>query len=272
MTDKARQYVTFHSDLQVMEVDFSDLTFEVPSFVHDVYDEVERALAETGQKWFFLVNYQDCVIEPQAWIAFAYRGKRVNLAYSLGSVRFAVPEDTGEAILESARQKKFDPNLFSSRDEALAHISHLRSEIPEAEYDARLVPTPPADVRTASDRIFFHPALDVMEVDYSDYTFATSVDVNEFYDETSRQISETGKKWYFIVNYENTEILPDAWYTWAARGRKLNAEWSLGTVRFGPQEGTREEIERRSRADSFNPNLVSSRADALARIEELKRA
>lgn len=272
MANSDREYVTFYPDLQVIEVDFSDLTFEVPGFVHAVYDQIEAALKETGQKWLFLVNYRNCVVETQAWISFAYRGKRANLAYSLGSARFAAPEDTGDAILESARQKKFDPNLFSSREDALVHLAQVRNEIPASEYTTRLVPTPPADTRTVTDRIFFHPSLQIMEVDCSNYTFATGADVNRFYDELGSQISETSKKWYFIVNYENAEILPDAWYAWADRGKALNLTWSLGTVRFGPQEGTKDEILNRSRSENFNPNLVSSRDDALVRVEEMKQS
>lgn len=272
MASNDREYVTFHPDIQVMEVDFSDLTFGVPGLVHAVYDQLETAAEKTGQKWLFLVNYRNCIIESQAWIAFAYRGKRLNLTYSLGSARYSAPGDTGDAILESARQKKFDPNLFASRQEALDHLARLRSEIPSDEYEARLVPTPSTDKRTASDRVFFHPALEIMEIDCSNHTFATKSDVNAFYDELGRQVTETGKKWYFIVNYQNTEILPDAWLAWATRGKELNLNWSLGTVRFDPQEGTKEEILKRSQTENFNPNLVSSRDDALARIEEMKRS
>ncbi|MGI9475254.1 MAG: hypothetical protein ACR2PI_00995 [Hyphomicrobiaceae bacterium] len=273
MTTNAKdRYVTFHPDIQVMEVDFCDLTFEVPAHVHAAYDSIEGELEQTGQKWFFLVNYKNCQIDSSAWIAFAHRGKKVNLAYSLGSARFAAPGDTGDAILESARQKEFDPNLFTSRDEALAHLDSLRRAIPSDAMAETLVPTPPKDARTPDDRIFFHPNLQVMEVDYSDYSFATSASVNDFYDEITRQIAATERKWYFMVNYENTEVLPDAWYTWAARGRTLNDEFSLGTVRFNPKEETKEQLQKRGRMDDFNPNVVSSREEALERVEELKRA
>jgi hypothetical protein len=264
--------VTFHPDIQVMEVDFSNMTFEVPGKVHAVYDHVENELEKTGKKWLFLVNYKNCQIMSQAWIAYAYRGKKVNLAYSLGSARFATSEDTGDAILESARQKKFDPNLFSLREAALTYLEGVRSKIPVDEYEAMLVPTPPTDMRTAADRIIFHQDLQVMEIDCSDYTFATRADVNAFYDELDNQISETGQKWYFIVNYTNTEILPDAWYAWASRGKDLNVASSLGSVRFNPQEETKDEILARSRTEVFNPNIVSTRDEALARINELKQS
>ena len=64
--------------------------------------------------------------------------------------------------------------------------------------------------------------------------------------------------------------MPDAWYAWASRGKELNDVFSLGTVRFSPKEETKEQLRERGRIDDFNPNVVSSRDEALARIAELK--
>jgi len=268
-TDIAER-ITFHGDNQVMEVNFKDLTFETSEPVNAFYDEIDRRLADSGQKWFFLVNYQDCIIMPEAWISFAYRGKKTNICYSLGSVRFAARSDTKDTILEKSKKEAFDPNLFPSRAAALAHIQQMRSQIPDNEFAARLKPDLPPPSKPIKKRITFHSDLDVMEVDYSNYTFDSSATVNAFYDEITRQIAATNKKWYFIVNYGNTEILPEAWYTWTTRGKKLNHSYSLGTVRFDPQESAKQDILKRARADEFNPNLVASREDALARINELK--
>ena len=261
----------FHADTDVMEVDFSELTFRVPSDVHLVYDEVERQLESRGKKWFFLVNYRQCKIMSEAWIAFAHRGKVVNIGYSLGSARFAAETEVGSEILERSREEKFDPNLFGSREEALSYLAEQKSHIPAAELKERLVPTPVSGGESFESRITFHDDLEIMEVDFSNISFATSASVNEIYDEITRQISKTDKSWYFMVNYADTEILPEAWYTWSERGKKLNADYSLGTVRFDPREETRQKILKRARADEFNPNLVATRADALDRIEELRQ-
>lgn len=263
--------VTFHPDLMVMEADFSDITFDVSSKVHKAYDVIDRKLQETGKKWFFLVNYLNCEIMSEAWIAFAHRGKSVNLAYSLGSARFAASGDTSDEILESAKQEKFDPNLFRTRDDALAYLAGLRNEIPDGEMDQRRVPTLPKVSKPLSRRVTFHPDLQIMEVDFSDHTFTRSADVNTFYDEIEKQIGATDKQWYFMVNYKNTEILPDAWHSWAMRGGRLNAASSLGTVRFDPNEKTKEDIRKRASADDFNPNIVATREEALARIAELRQ-
>ncbi len=273
MTDEIFQdRITFHPDLQVMEVDFSDLTFDMSKPVNVFYDEIARQLEATGQKWFFLVNYRDCNIMPEAWIAFAHRGKAVNLAYSLGSARFAASSATTENILERSKKENFDPNLFPSRRVALAHLRDLKAEIPTADYQMTITKETEPPGPSIEERITFHSDLEIMEVDFSKYTFATSADVSAFYDAIGAKIAETKKDWYFLVNYEDTEILPDAWYRWALCSKQLNNAHSLGTVRFNPHEATRQEILKRARAEDMDSNLVASREDALARVAEMRQA
>ncbi|MGI9364056.1 MAG: hypothetical protein ACR2O8_02650 [Rhizobiaceae bacterium] len=261
----------FDTEKNVMEVDFSELIFRVPNQVHRVYDEIEEQLTQSGKKWFFLVNYRDCKIMSEAWIAFAHRGKMVNLSHSLGSVRFSAEGETGDEILERSREENFDPNLFDSREAAIDHLMELRAKIPDAEFEAALKPSLPSDSRTIDERITFHNDISVMEVDFSSLSFATTSDVNRIYDGIASQLQETGKKWYFIVNYADTEVLPEAWYTWSERGKKLNQDFSLGTVRFDPREETRQKILKRARADEFNPNLVANREEALQRVEDMRK-
>ncbi len=262
--------IQFLPDLHIMEVDFSNMRFDVSGDVHVVYDVIDSQLEKSGRKWFFLINYLDNRIMAEAWIAFAHRGKQTNLIYSLGSARYAASGDTSEAILGRAKKENFDPNLFLTRDEALTYLGELCNGIPEEELQSRLKPTLPEDSRSPEERIIFHFEDQIMEVDYSDYSFATSNIVNSFYDELSRQLSKTDQKWYFLVNYANTEILPEAWYAWSIRGKQLNLNYSLGTVRFDPRYATKQEILRRARADEFKPNVVSTREEALERINEMK--
>ena len=119
--------VEFHDELRVMEVDFNDLVLEDSKMVDEIYDHIERAIAASGQsKWFFLVNYKNCRIYETAWIRFSQRGKSLNIAHSMGSVRFAVREELGHSIEKSAKKQHFDPNLFESRDDALAEIERMR--------------------------------------------------------------------------------------------------------------------------------------------------
>lgn len=119
--------VDFDDGLRLMEVHFNEMIFEDSAMVDAVYDAIEKAIAGSGQdKWFFLVNYRNCRIYETAWIRYAQRGKSLNLAHSMGSVRFAVQEDLGQTIESSAKSQNFDPNLFQSREDALAEIERMK--------------------------------------------------------------------------------------------------------------------------------------------------
>ena len=123
-----------------------------------------------------------------------------------------------------------------------------------------------------SKRVVFHDELEVMEVDFSDIKFSNSGDVNTVYDSIEKLIENKGRKWYFMINYGNTQIFPEAWFQFSLRGKNINIASSLGSVRFDPREPTRLEILKRAKDESFNPNLVSTREEALERIEEMKIA
>ena len=120
--------IGFHDDFQIMEVDFSHMTFETPDQVNAFYDRVEERIATTGKKWYFLVNYENCKIEQSAWVAFGYRGKKVNMASSLGTVRFNARPDTADTIEAKAKNEDFDPNLFRTRKAALARLMQLQRD------------------------------------------------------------------------------------------------------------------------------------------------
>ncbi len=118
--------IHFFPDLKVMEVDFSDITFDNSPMVDQFYDEIERQIEASNEKWYFLVNYRNCRIFELAWIRFAQRGKRVNIASSLGSVRYAVRGDLGKTIEASAKAEHFDLNMFKSREDALAEVECMK--------------------------------------------------------------------------------------------------------------------------------------------------
>lgn len=265
--------IAFLPELDVMEVDFATLRFADAQTVNAFYDEVERQLGETGRKWFFLVKYEDCEIAPDAWSAFAHRGKRVNLAYSLGSVRYGATAETQSEIAESAKVERFDANLFTTRDAALARIAELRKAHVAAHGAGPVAAEAPgAPNPTFARRIAFHDDIRVMEADLSDFTFEDSETVNAFYDELERQITETGKKWWFLINYRGCRIYPEAWIAHAHRGKRLNVGFSLGSVRYDASEENRAEIRKRAGTDNFDANLVGSREDGLTRIKEMRAA
>ena len=88
--------ITFHDDLQIMEVDFSNVTFEDARQVNDFYDVIDEKIAATGRDWYFLVNYFNCQLTQWAWLPFARRGKLVNLAHSMGTARLRRRRGNGQ--------------------------------------------------------------------------------------------------------------------------------------------------------------------------------
>jgi hypothetical protein len=110
-------------DQETIEVDFGDFEFSNSKIVNDFYDVLDHRLEALGGRYYFIVNYRNCSIWPEAWVAFAHRGKRVNVLYSLGMARYA---EVSSADRDSSTAASVDPDLFESRDRALAHIQALR--------------------------------------------------------------------------------------------------------------------------------------------------
>lgn len=127
MTDRTHsERITFHDAIATMEVDFSSMTFAGEAQVNAFYDEVDRRLAATGKRWFFLVIYTDCVIAPDAWDRFAERGKGTNVNHGRGSVRVDAKAQTRDAIRRSAGVESFRSNIYDTRDQALLALGEMR--------------------------------------------------------------------------------------------------------------------------------------------------
>ena len=258
--------IRFHADLEAMEADFSNLHLQNTQQVNEFYDRLEERIRQTGEdQWFFLVNYSGSRIDPEAWFAFSRRGKTLNLAHSMGSVRFDASETTRRQIERDAETERFDPNLFADRDSALARIAELPSK-----RRARISHTPSFTADEIARRISFDPSGPIMEADFSHLTFAHSRDVDDVYDHIEARIIESDRKWFFLVNMEGCEIHPAAWVRYAYRGKRLNIAASLGSVRFAPGSETEEEIRQRAESQGFKPNIRNTRAEALERIAEMK--
>ena len=80
--------VAFRPDAEIAELDFAGLDFDSAATVNRVFDAVEERVAQTGRRWWFLVDYTGCHVFPEAWIAFAHRGKKVRVEYGYGTIRF----------------------------------------------------------------------------------------------------------------------------------------------------------------------------------------
>lgn len=260
--------ITFHHADQIMEVSFADMTLASSADVNRFYDRVEDRIEETGETlWFFLVNYCNSRIEPAAWFAFSRRGRDVNTAHSMGSVRFDASEITRRQIERDAGTANFDPNLFYDRDDAIEMLRALPSQ-----RKRRHVEVPTILPRQMAKRLAFNEAEGTMEVDFSCLSFEHATDVDTVYDFVEARLAETGRKWYFLINYENTRIQAPAWVKYAARGKAANQEWSLGSVRYAPGSETETDIRLRAESQGFRPNIRNTRAEAIERIDEMKAA
>ncbi|MCB1339670.1 MAG: hypothetical protein KDK24_01120 [Pseudooceanicola sp.] len=260
--------ITFDEERAIMEVDFSGFVFDTPARVGAFYDRIEDRIAATGEdRWFFLVNLADMRIEPEAWVAYSRRGRALNHAHSMGSVRFDGSDVTREQILRAANTENFDPNLFATRDEALARIATM-----PVTRRPRVAHTRSHAFGDYVRRLRFDEARRVMEVDFSHFTFNNARDVNEFYDFIEERINETEKRWFFLVNLEGCQILPEAWVQYAHRGKRLNGIASLGTVRLNASPETEADIRLRAASQGFDPNLFATREAALARLADLLAA
>ncbi|MGI9394919.1 MAG: hypothetical protein ACR2OY_09760, partial [Boseongicola sp.] len=211
------------------------------------------------------INYGDTKIDPAAWFAFSRRGKDLNLAHSMGSVRFDASPETRAQIERDAGTEKFDPNLFANRDDAIAKLRELPSK-----RIAKIIHKPNHTRNDFLSRIKFLNDQDIMDVDFTDLVLEHSRDVNDCYDVIDELIAATNRKWYFLVNYAGTKIYSAAWIQYSARGKALNEAWSLGSVRYAPGSETETDIRLRAETGGFRPNIRNTREEALERIDELK--
>ncbi|MEO0655421.1 MAG: hypothetical protein AAFY77_11210 [Pseudomonadota bacterium] len=258
--------LTFHEDREILEVDLSHVHFHNSQDVNAFYDRVEDRIRDSGEEWwFFLVNYQGCKIDPAAWVAFSRRGKTLNLGHSMGSVRYDASPETRRQIERDAGTEAFDPNLFGDRDRAIHRIAEMPTR-----RRAKIVHEPNYTRADFAERVEFLLEDEIMEVDFANFTFHHARDVDDFYDYLEELIRKTDRKWYFLVNYENCQIMPKAWVEYARRGKELNMAASLGSVRYAPGSETETDIRLRAESQGFRPNIRNSRAEALERIDEIK--
>ncbi len=113
--------IAFLAELQVLDLDFSDYVFETAAMVDAFYDVIDARVEASGRKWHVIVNFRNCQVWPEAWVAFAHRGKKVNLNYALSSARYAADPKSGQAVEHAAGD-----DLLPTRDAALQAIKAQR--------------------------------------------------------------------------------------------------------------------------------------------------
>lgn len=258
--------IAFLEDLKCMDVNFEGFNFDSSQTVNRFYDRIEARIRNTEEPlWFFLINYSGSKIDQSAWLAYSRRGKALNQAHSMGSVRYDASDITRRQIERSANTENFDANLFADRDHAIARLQELPSKRRK-----RVVHDPNYTQADIVRRISFDEDTVIMEADFSHLVLHHARDVDDFYDYIEARIKESDRRWFFLVNYDNCQILPAAWVRYAYRGKRLNQAGSLGSVRFAPGSETEADIRLRAESQDFRPNIRNTREEALERIEELR--
>jgi hypothetical protein len=128
-----------------------------------------------------------------------------------------------------------------------------------------------SDVPDFKSRLTFHPEHEMVDIDLSDCSFGTTAEIDEFYDEVDRRLAETGRRWFFLVNYTNCLIADEVWEHWAARGKLTNIAGSLGSARFGADSRFRQAVRAAASRELFRANHVETRDEALMVLADMRR-
>lgn len=175
--------------------------------------------------------------------------------------------------LEADRRQRFVENALLE----CARLERAIDELAYAVYAAARRATPPAapEAQTAgspgpdyASRIQVLAAQEIVEVDFSDFEFSDTATVNAFFDALEATVRETGRHWYFMTDFRNCRVWPEAWVAFAHRGKKLRVNYGLGAVRYAEAGAA----EPRARSRTYEPGLCASRDEALAEIAEMKSA
>ena len=121
------------------------------------------------------------------------------------------------------------------------------------------------------DRVILHDDIGAMEVDFTAMRFATNEEVDAFFDEADRRLEATGKRWYFLVIYTDSVIVPEVWDRFAARGKNTNIKYGLGAARVGTSAGPRETLEQRHQREMFRANMYETRDQAILALGEMRK-
>lgn len=115
--------ITVHDAENVIEIDLSDFVFNGSALVNAFFDAIDRTIMNLGQRWYIMINQTNCQVWPEAWIAFAHRGKKVRVSLSKGVVRYEI----SNAVGDGSRTDPRDSDLVDSRAAAWARIAELKA-------------------------------------------------------------------------------------------------------------------------------------------------
>jgi len=251
---------------QIVEIVFSGLYFHTTAEVNAFYDHIEARIQDTGEaQWFFMVNTEDYRVDPDAWFAFTRRGRDLNEGHGMKTVRYDADPMTVAQIARTKGTERENPNLFGSRADALSYLKTLPSKRRE-----RRAHHPSFHQAEFLRRMVFDHETAILEIDLSGMSLEHSRDVNDIHNWAEEAIRATRHKWWIIFNYEGTRIQSPAWVQFSLRSDAFNATYSMGSVRYAVGSETEADKRLRYEAKTTRPNIRNTRAEAIARLEELR--
>ncbi len=109
-------------------------------------------------------------------------------------------------------------------------------DLADAVYGAAQAESPATPIADSTDgynaRIHPDPVAEIMELDFSDLVFANSDIVYEVFDAIEAEIGRSDRKWYFLINMTGCTVWPEAWVSFAHRGKRVSVNFGLETVRY----------------------------------------
>lgn len=117
INEQYRNRIGFLADQNIVELDFSGFAFTSSSIVNAFFDDIERMVEPTGRSWYFLINFTDCSIWPESWVAYAHRAKRLTHTCSLGMVRYTTGDETSSTLAD----------VYANRESAVQRIDTLKA-------------------------------------------------------------------------------------------------------------------------------------------------
>ncbi|WP_298567528.1 hypothetical protein [uncultured Aliiroseovarius sp.] len=259
MTNRIR----FDHATQVMEVDFTTLRLGNSADVNAAYDQILTAISATGEdKWFMLLDVTGMRVDSFAWTAQRQRGKALSKAHSQGIVKVDASDITRAELARTAGTDAFNPNLFTTRDAALARLAQLPSQRLR-----KLDRTAQYDASDISERLVLDTETRVAEIDLSGLTLRHSGDVDVVYGTLAAALEDTGRKWFFLINTAHLRVEQDAWLSQSRAAKRLRLSYALGQVGYGMADVTAQD---RTQVVSMRPASPKDRSAALAELDALR--
>jgi len=170
--------------------------------------------------------------------------------------------------LDADRRQRFIENALTECARLEKGVEELAATVYAAARRDQLAEPAKTEGEAYEGRIHVLDQLGIIEVDFGDYEFTDSNKVNAFFDALEAVVRATNRRWYFMTNFRNCQVWPEAWVAFAHRGKKARVNHALGAVRYSESEaGT-----PRPRSETYEPGLCGSREEAMAMIERMKSA